>query len=191
LGDAFFNAHFAAFDFVNNRVGFAHLAENSETVCADDWEIDITNVGQPMPPSSPAVVPPPPAPVPAQPQPIPPTVPEPENPYDGGDEGGGVLPEGSSGNQGITPPQQPQSSALPPLSPGSSSGYKSPATPPPPSSSSSSSSSSMLGVGVAFLAIGAMATAYIMMKRQRRNARYSRAQHFNEMEKEMELPGML
>lgn len=193
LGDAFFNAHYAAFDFVNNRVGFAHLAENSETICADDWEVDITNVGQPMPPATTPVVPPPPAPVPKQPQPVPPATapkPEPAQPFNGGDGGGGILPEGSSGNQGNLPPQPPEPS--PWSSAASLPGYKSPASP---SSSppSSSSSSSMLGVGVAFLAIGVMAMAYIMMRRQRRNARYRRAQHFNEMDTgdDVELPGML
>jgi hypothetical protein len=194
LGDAFFNAHYAAFDFVNNRVGFAHLAENSETICADDWEVDITNMGQPMPPATAAVPPPPPpAPVPEQPQPVPPTATEPEQPYDGDAKsgGGGILPEGSR-------PQPPQPS--PWSSAQSLPGYKSPASPSSsPPSSSSSSSSNMLGVGVAFLAVGAMAMVIIVMRRRRRNARYSRAQHFNEMDmgdfggraREVELPGML
>mmetsp|Transcript_14183 Transcript_14183/g.30960 ORF Transcript_14183/g.30960 Transcript_14183/m.30960 type:complete len:630 (-) Transcript_14183:211-2100(-) len=52
LGDTFFNAHYASFDFVQNKVGFAPLAKGAEDnsqICPGDWPIDITNNGQPMP----------------------------------------------------------------------------------------------------------------------------------------------
>lgn len=76
LGDTFFNAHYAAFDFVKKRVGFASLAQDSTSVCQDDWEIDITNNGQSVPsghgPSTPQVpLPSPPVPAPAAPAPAP------------------------------------------------------------------------------------------------------------------------
>jgi len=71
LGDTFFNAHYAAFDFVNNRVGFAPLAKDNDKICEADWTVDIANEGQPMPtnlvpPTTPAPVSAPTTPAPVQ-----------------------------------------------------------------------------------------------------------------------------
>ena len=55
MGDPFFNAHYAAFDIANKKVGFANLAvtkEQEKSFCPDDWLLDITNQGQPMPPAT-------------------------------------------------------------------------------------------------------------------------------------------
>lgn len=54
LGDPFFNAHYAAFDFQNNKVGFAPIAKGENSAnCEADWPLDIHNDGQPAPASKP------------------------------------------------------------------------------------------------------------------------------------------
>lgn len=42
IGDAFLNKYYAAFDFINKRVGFAPSAENSLDVCQADLSMDIS-----------------------------------------------------------------------------------------------------------------------------------------------------
>ncbi|KAL7565023.1 hypothetical protein ACA910_020735 [Epithemia clementina (nom. ined.)] len=60
LGDPFFNAHYAAFDIVNKKVGFAPLVRSGDSAnCDEDWPFDIHNEGQPIPPSAPHPAPPP------------------------------------------------------------------------------------------------------------------------------------
>jgi len=43
MGDVFLNVHYAAFDFVNRKVGFARLSPNSGEVCQADWPMDVSN----------------------------------------------------------------------------------------------------------------------------------------------------
>jgi hypothetical protein len=42
IGDAFLNKYYAAFDFINKRVGFAQSAENSVDTCQTDLPMDIS-----------------------------------------------------------------------------------------------------------------------------------------------------
>lgn len=41
FGDAFFNKHYAAFDFGNKRVGFAVASKHSNDICQEDVALDI------------------------------------------------------------------------------------------------------------------------------------------------------
>jgi uncharacterized membrane protein YgcG len=43
MGDVFLNVHYAAFDFVSRKVGFARLSPNSGEVCQADWPMDLNN----------------------------------------------------------------------------------------------------------------------------------------------------
>ena len=50
LGDAFLNKYYAAFDFMNKRVGFAPASKNSADICQSDLPMDITYDGSgPLP----------------------------------------------------------------------------------------------------------------------------------------------
>jgi len=77
VGSQFLQSYYAAFDFINDRIGFAprrKMMEAATEACADDAEIDIESDGIVPPPSSPAVpVPPTPAPVEVPYNPFPPT----------------------------------------------------------------------------------------------------------------------
>lgn len=76
LGDAFLTSHYAAFDFGQNRVGFAPLAKgNSGEYCEADRVIDVTNTGKEANSNTSIVTPPPtsiePIPAPVDPVPTP------------------------------------------------------------------------------------------------------------------------
>lgn len=50
LGDTFLSRHYATFDWGQKRIGLAPISQGEGGPCEAEWEFDVNNNGQPMPP---------------------------------------------------------------------------------------------------------------------------------------------